>query len=558
MDKKRLELHSTASHGPAYFFDVIKQAKWLLKETRSGNVVDVYFHPMVVRSPLAILGILNIRKISRKFTRKISLIKDYLSSPTSNSGKKKIKNISSTLSVSVYKKVFFLGISCFIKTLHGDIHIVALPKKIMLSLRSSISNDWTAINLWLGIFVAGRVNAERLLNLTYDDILIGDLIASTALRKYPKAGGDLHECVGFLELIARSVAIVNYCRNNLLARDLSVVYVTVPELTYLHAIYKRTLRSDGANVLESHDYTGRYQIIKAEEAYANPKIARGPGIQSLVSNQREKAFTYLNSRIEKPGENLWYMYHGANRIDDRMLDSQGNEIDVSKNSLYAVIFLHSFDDGQYLFGLDGFDGIYHWTIESIDACLANRNIKAVFLKSHPSADNIRNPGNKVAVERIAERYKSTDRLVWLKKDTSPKAFVDLGKFVGITHHGSVAEELTFLGVPVVTGIYAPWGKIFKFTYSWSSPSQYRDLLRSISVDSWARPSDWTQDELYRFVLEYRINITPIEEHSAWMIFARLIDGKWPTWHARNLSYYEDYLDELPDNSETFFNFVKNL
>lgn len=557
-NNNRAELHAPTTHGAPYFYSVIKQAIWLLKENNEIDVVDIYFHPLGVVSPAAILTSMNVKKISQIPNKMWGIFNVYISRLLSNSRSRISKNNKSPKSNGMYKKIFEIGHSCTIQTAHGDLAIFAEKKILTLSFKAMLVNDRVAIKLWLGLYVAGKMNAQRLLNLTYNGILIGDLIASTALRQYPKAGGDLHKCKGILFLIVRSVALVDYCKNHLITSDTNQAYITIPEQTYLQSIYRRALHSFGANVLEPHHYRGHYKIIQPKETSINPGVVQNTEFKNLTNEHREKAIAYLNSRIERPGETLWYMFNGKNRTDEALFDLNEVEVKVQKNQLYTVVFLHSFDDGQYWYGIDGFDDLYHWTTNTIDSLLGNKGVNMIFVKPHPNSDYFSYPGDKVALQRLTKRYKQNERVVWLGKDISPKAFVNSGRFFGITHHGSVAEELTYLGVPVIAGIYAPWGKACKFVHAWSCPNEYREMLTSLSADSWHRPSEFMRDELYRFVLEYRIGVKPIEERAAWMIFANLIDGETPKITLENYNRYGDMLSRLPEDSTIFRDFIGEL
>jgi hypothetical protein len=554
-NNKKVELHSTASHGAFYFYAVLKDAVWLLKQNNKIDVVEIYFHPVVVLSPAALLSPNTLKIIAGSVKKKWAFIKSNLSYLLKNPADVFAPKNKDLKSDSLYKNIFEFGNSCSIKTTNGDLFLFPAKKKLIKSLRVMLANDWVAIKLWLGLYVAGKLDARRLLQLKYEGVLIGDLIASSSLRAYPKAGGSLHKSRGFLSLIARSVALVDYCKNNLSIIDYNDAYVTIPEPTYLHAIYRRSLHSFGANILETHHYKGYNKIIESNKVLTNPAIVQNPDLKNRNVN-REKSIVYLNIRIEKPIESLWYMYNGVNRSDELLLDLNGFEVRIQGGQLYAVVFLHSFDDGQYYFGLDGFDDLYEWTTETIDQLLENKNFNTIFVKPHPNSNYSRCPGDLVAFQRLTKRYKQRERIVWLRKDISPKAFVNSGKFFGITHHGSVAEELVFLEVPVIAGTCAPWGSAYKFVHTWRSPNEYREMLKSLSLDTWNRPSDYMRNDLYRFVQEYRINTLPVEEKHSWMIFAKLIDHKKPAVTPENFNFYVKMLEELSSDSKIFHQFME--
>jgi hypothetical protein len=75
---------------------------------------------------------------------------------------------------------------------------------------------------------------------------------------------------------------------------------------------------------------------------------------------------------------------------------------------------------------------------------------------------------------------------------------------GITHHGSVAEELVFLGIPVLASTRAPWTDSYQFVRTWRSVHEYGDMLDGLAYDCCEPVTAAEKLELLRFTCEYRL------------------------------------------------------
>lgn len=565
--KKSVTLHSTASHGPAYLFGLIDNAIWLLSQDPFLNQVDIILHPVnlvSVREDLPEKIIQKLYQNTAEFlsTIKASILKVFLnlSLIASRQSKQSNKQVSSDLhntKFSVYNRIYRRGETVVLEMPVGILTLRTSEVSFAQSFFPWIKAYITAIRLWLKCFEVSSFSFQKFLHLQYRETHIGDLVASQALRSYPKAGGSLRYCKILVSTLAKGVFIRDYIHHNLQSNQESLV--TIPEPTYLHGIYLRTLHQMGSSILDPHHFSGFLQLISPKSLGYSPRTIASPVIKKLSGDQIENARAYLNSRIEQPERSLWYMTHGTNRTDNQLLDESNNLIEVPQSAVCPIIFLHSFDDGQYWFGLDGFDDIYHWTEFTIDVLLENQNIDLIFVKAHPNADYETYPGDRVAYRRLRKRYKLEKRICWLRSDISPLAFSQHKGAIGITHHGSVAEELAWLSVPVIASSHAPWGKAYSFLNTWDDPTEYHNILSTIKyevIDSLHKSSH--DDDLLRFITEYRINVLSIWEKSTWLRF-----GKWflsceIECSSNSFSRVSKDLSNLVQSSECFNAFLQKL
>jgi hypothetical protein len=551
---KRIVLHSTASHGAFYLFKLIDTSIWLLSNNRKQQkslpdnkdeiVLELILHPIMDRISFLVF----LSRIKRRLLS--GIVKFKITKTALNTG-------SRTEELSLYDTVYRTKKEVSINTELGLIRIKLADKPLGSDILTWIKCYLKTIDFWLTIHRKGELVPARLLNLNYMGIIFGDLIASNALRiNSKKSGGSISSCPGLFIVIFKALLIIEYIINEVKNID-SNSYVIIPEPTYLHGIYRRLLHSRGVNSIEPRYYSSEFKIIEPFLPLENPLIVENPIKTVLNDARRQRAISYLQERLQVPGK-LWYMSQGNNSNDDKLVDLNDDIVITHKDKLYAGIFLHSFDDAQYLFGIDGFNDIFHWTKFTIEKLLSNKNIDTIFIKQHPNIDYARYPGDKVAVEKLKNSYRNNPRVIWLKSNCSLNAFPGIDFFVGITHHGSIAEELTSINIPVIASTFAPWGKAFRFLQTWSDRNEYSDMLKNLNIGNIKKPSDNEMDELYRFVTEYRIEVPSINNRSTWLKYLEFVNKDTPKVSADIFYDTEKKLSALRVDDLEFTGFVSEL
>jgi hypothetical protein len=251
------------------------------------------------------------------------------------------------------------------------------------------------------------------------------------------------------------------------------------------------------------------------------------------------------------------MFRGANDPNMKLRDESGVELNTLDNQLYVVIFLHQFEDGQYCFGYDGFDDIYDWTLFTIDALLDNLNVSKIFIKSHPNASNAKYPGDEIAIKKISSMYKNYSRIVWLDSACGPLALKkNPGTFVGITKHGTIVEELGYIGIFSISSVCSRWTDVYKFSKIWNNKEEYKNIISSLSVEIINNYSKDYKDDLYKYINDYRFKAKNMHERQAWTKFAYIIYNKMAS--PLDFNYYNDKLSGLIYNSIEYNIFIEYL
>jgi len=398
--------------------------------------------------------------------------------------------------------------------------------------------------------ITNKNNSEdSLLALEYRGIHIGDLIASNAFRRDYISGGSLKYVSNIKELISNAIEIVDECYS-LNDEKIKNAYVMTPELTYLHNIYVRALRRRGVKYFEHHAYNGEYRIIQPSDEYRHPRIIHDRLSYELTHSERLIAKSYIEERLNSGGKSLWYMCVGANtkeKTDTKIYEILSNK--SSKKMINVVIFLHSFDDGQYFYGLDGFSDLYEWIEFTIINLMTNKNIQTILLKPHPNINYMQETTDAVAIQRLKSKFRSHVNVVWLEKDIDILSFFPNIDLV-ITHHGSIAEEMAFMRIPVIGSQCAPWGSVYKFVSTWKNKEQYKQMLNDLNtpLDTY----NMVENDLFEFIYRYRIDAKNIFDKSSVWIYSSL-ENKCATPEVSISEYnkYECKLKKLNDNSLYF-------
>lgn len=558
-EQSKLVLYTTRTHGADYLFNNIEAAIWLSKKsgyskTRESSeqsievvLLPVGSHIFLARPLQPIKQIVKslLRQLPEKWKEKL---------PARLQALLQKKRIGKRLnSQSLYHQVYSGKTVCFThEKMSFSIKYFreSVSKHGLLWLRSKVKS----YILWRECFQKNTFIPSYFLGLSYQGVHIGDLAASHTLRGQPKLSGSLQACRELFNKVADAIYICDLAKT-LSFNTKAEYYVMVAEPTYLHAVYQRSLHALGVHIITG-TYNEEFLVIPAGQVFSNPCFVL-PSECEVVDTQ--KVIFYMNGRLLKPQKYIWYMFHGVNDNASEMVnDMYGESVDISETGLTVIVFLHSFDDAQYYFGLDGFNDLYHWTIFTIDNCLMNRSIDKVLIKSHPSVNIQEYPGEKAAFNRIFHRYKGKPRVIFLDKSCSLVALSKKGKLYGITHHGSVAEEMVYLKQPVITSAYAPWGVNYPFVKTWQTVEEYKNILKSISRQGWSPPSEVERAWLFRYIHEYRFKEIPISEKSSWMKFAGLLTREKIEITSENYLKYCDRMANLAPNTRLFNDFLNVL
>ena len=195
------------------------------------------------------------------------------------------------------------------------------------------------------------------------------------------------------------------------------------------------------------------------------------------------------------------------------------------NGVTVILYLHIFTDAQYVYGYDGYHDLMDWCLKTISLLNSNEYVSRVIVKPHPECTNAHHPGDVIANKYLKSKISRFDKVEWADFHFDVNHINSSGLVVGITHHGSVAEELVFKKIPVIASTCSNWGEEYKFGYWWKNVKDYENLISSKAITELVVTN--TQiDELYRYAMQKYFNSNldaDFNEKSAWNDMLKIYD-----------------------------------
>jgi hypothetical protein len=552
-DSSRETILHSINHGSfttELLLELIHISVWLLSKKPKSSSVRVILHPVEVKKPLTIQSLVIATKISLKKIFGLLRLENEIYT-------NELINLFSSGEKTIYHYVYNTKDGLELKTDIGTILIQLAHKPLGSTPISWIRSYFIGIRLWKKCHIERQLLPQRFLSLKYKDLLIGDYLASYALRTESCLSLSLSRRL--YSFLLEGIFICDYIWHDIEEKG-SNAYVFINEVTYKQGIYRRAMHYLGVKVIDYsrsdfHSST-QFNVIYPSQYLPNVFSAIEPVVNNLSSKMKNESIKYLEGRIKQPEKYLWYMSTGYNLSNKRLLDIDEKPFELGENSgINTVIFLHSFDDAQYIFGFDGFDDLYHWTVFTLDCLLENKNVNNIFIKQHPNVNYQNYPGDKKGFEELFQRYKSKAKIKWLNKHSSLLSLLDLENVLGITHHGSVAEELVFLDIPVISSSYSPWGKYYRFSTIWNSIEEYQFLIFDLCQDKYKRPSELQKEELYKYIYNHRLNVT-ISDYLTAMSFHSYLEGNKTSF--QEYLEFKPKLDSLTPDNPDFLSFINLL
>lgn len=562
-DESDIILYAPSTHGGLFIFITIDAAFFLIKKIRSErNNSPEPIHVKIILLPVDSHQQDPLMKWTRWALKKIVF---GLPKKIKNGLPGKIKHLSLTSPLpeqSLYNQIYSgkkVQLQRGQDTISFNLFNTTSLRYALLYYSSYINS----LALWLTCYQKRHFVAEKFLKLHYQQIPIGDLAASSTLRRKPQLGGSLQPCIELFLDLTNAVGMCKLCKI-LPLNENKQNYAFFHETTYIPNAYQRTLHHLGANAL----YYGykKFEIVNASQPYAlNCYCIRQPVSKSCQQEDMSRIEEYMNIRLFEADKKLPYMFGKQNNnLSTKIRDLSGNSVSLNAENLYVVIFLHSFDDAQYWFGLDGFDDLYHWVIFTIDHCLKNSSIDKILIKQHPCIDDPQKfPTDKIAVEKLIQRYGNNERIVFIDKSSSLVFLAKSAHLFGITHHGSVASELVYLHQPVIASACGPWQSFFSFIRTWQNPEEYERILDSLSLKTWSPPSESELKSLFTYLLEYHLNDYRMGitfQNKSWLSqFSKLYSNTdFFEFNDKNYNEYQRVFESLTSEDKIFRDFINIL
>jgi len=334
---------------------------------------------------------------------------------------------------------------------------------------------------------------EELIALKIDNLLIGDLIYDTYLRFKAAPTVDLDD-------FYVSIVIWKALRNVKIAQQ--YFSTNSPKLllqsysTYIqHGVTARVALEFGVDVytfgnnqlavkkLNKDDYshaplTSLYkEIFDTFPNKAEKRLEAAKGLENRLSGSVDRATSYMKESAYKVLENNVPKLHGS-----------------------VVIFLHDFYDSPHIYKSMIFSDFLEWVEFTIGEL--EKNDVEYYLKPHPN----QLPESQLIVKGLCEKH---EKIKLLSPKITNKQLVSAGIKLGITVYGTVAHELVYLGVPIITCGDNPHSS-YDFCFEAKNKKQYIKMLKEIDTLLFSN-IEQVKKEIESFYYMHNLNITKEEQ-----------------------------------------------
>jgi len=116
-----------------------------------------------------------------------------------------------------------------------------------------------------------------------------------------------------------------------------------------------------------------------------------------------------------------------------------------------------------------------------------------------------------------------DKLNFIKRDSSIVYLSQVANVVGLTHHGSVAEELVYLNQNAIGYVGGMWSDHYKFLHTWDTKDQYKIIINNFNKNNLIKPSNYEKECLYNYIIERKLNAVDLRKYSIRLLLAKKIN-----------------------------------
>jgi hypothetical protein len=412
-----------------------------------------------------------------------------------------------------------------------------------------ITLSYRVIVDYLYYFRNSALKRKAYLKYQVANVYAGLHVLSEALRSDYKSYGSIFHCrLGIFTALYKLHSFVKEYKQIVLPKE-SISFVAGPAQNYVYGFFSRFISKRGAFFIET---SSRQQpFIKCElkeKHYSQLKIYQIR--DNVIRAKKKKIFDYYKSRIETPWVAWDYM-----KFHKEKLRSNKNKINIK--GISVILYLHSFTDAQYVYGYDGYNDLMDWTISSISLLNSNKHISKVIIKPHPGINHVYYPGEIIAHKYLRSRLLGFGKIQWADFHFHVKNINSSGLVIGITHHGSIAEELVFNKIPVIGSTYSPWGNKYKFGYWWNNPKEYEALISTKSITELVVTKNQT-DELYRYAMDLYFSVNPdnnFDIDSSWRDMLKIYGIENCHEHNANMQRIMHLISQLDPEEKKFKTYI---
>tara|TARA_B100000989_G_scaffold297916_1_gene285241 strand:+ start:11056 stop:12705 length:1650 start_codon:yes stop_codon:yes gene_type:complete len=371
-----------------------------------------------------------------------------------------------------------------------EINFVRLREKNKNSFRKSITLSYRVAKDYLNYFNRNALEKRIYLNYKLANINAGLHVLSEALRSDYKSFGSIFYCrLGILAALYKLHISLEQYKSLILLED-NTSFVCGVDQEYLYGFFSRYMSNQGAKFIELNNIQLPYIKLDLNKTYYSRLNIFKIGSDIEIPD-KEKIYQYYKKRIEKPWEVFNYK--------EEKYSSKKNILKL--NEVSVILYLHSFTDAQYVYGYDGYHDLMDWCLTTISILNSNKHVSKVIIKPHPESTSSYHPGDSIANNYLKSKISSFEKVAWADFHFGVNNIISSDKVIGISHHGSVTEELVFNKFPVIASSHSSWGDKYKFGYWWNDKKDYEKLISSKLISE-LQVTQTQTDELYRYANDF--------------------------------------------------------
>ncbi len=315
----------------------------------------------------------------------------------------------------------------------------------------------------IGEFKSGRLTLEELEDFRYRDILLGDLIYDQYLRSKSSVSINFGD-PKFVEVFSSMLQYVDKWID--IFQKFKIQAVIISDPCYQRGIPARIAMQRDIEVF-CLDVVIASRMNKENP---NPYLNECKNFRDKFANLPVKARAQY---VEIAKRRLEIRIKGApddlrlTRRKEIVREIKFLEEEKDDNSLKVLIALHDFNDAPHFMGKAFYPDFAVW-LEEIGEMTKDRNLVCL-IKPHPYALT----ENSIYLESLLSRF---THFQLISSESTIASIVEAGIDCCITVYGSIAHEISYLGIPVINSSSLNLHKDYRFSYTPKNVQEFREIL----------------------------------------------------------------------------------
>ena len=271
---------------------------------------------------------------------------------------------------------------------------------------------------------------KDILQIKYEEIIIGDLIYETYMRYFKKKTLNIKD-FNLIFLLARTFAEINYLEKVSKSID---IYLT------------------GYTTYTNNGLPTRIFTKNDVEVYTFANFINGKKLNINDFSQSKKYWSYRSDfsnlddkgvKIELGLDLLENRLNGINDLSYMKINPYSSNILNGIKKYDGIVFLHDFFDSNHIFRDALFPDFYEWAVFTFNL-IAEHNLN-IGIKPHPNQNN----NSKKVLEKLKIKF---NHLNWLDEEISNSQLFNSGIKFGISVYGTILTELAYNNIlPICCG-----------------------------------------------------------------------------------------------------------